>query len=116
MHQPVMIRPAADAIQPLFKQAEFTFTEFRVQILQQQNGGGSFLEDRSREEFVCHPNEEIKIMLTDNFFSALPHSAPKSRRIPSMRRDLFLEKPLHPRRMLRRPAVLEYAANLGRSR
>lgn len=115
VHQPIMIRPAADAIQPPFKQPEFMVPELRAQILEQHDSSGFFLKDTSRKEFVGHTHEEIKILLTENLFSALPHGAPKSRRTPSVRLDLFLEEALHTRRVLRRAAVPEYTADFGRN-
>ncbi len=113
MNEGVVIRPTADAVQPTFKLAKLAIAELCLQVLKQQDGQNLFLENSSREQFVGNLHQEREIPFAQNIFPKSPRRAAKMPRIPSVRLDLFFEKPLHSRGVFSRTSPFESAAKLG---
>src|SRR5580700_5927995 len=112
MHQRIVIRPTADPRQPRFKQSELILSKLTRQVLKQKHRKDFLLKILSREKFVSRPQQEGKSEFLENCPSAFHRCPAQISRIPSVRFNLFLEEPLHARRMLGRTAILQQAANL----
>lgn len=71
MHQPIVIGPAADAVKPGFEQAELALGKFRIEVLEQKDGGNFLLQNIPREKLIRDLHEKVEIMLFQNLFPEL---------------------------------------------
>ena len=82
MHQPVMIGPTADPIEPQFKHPKFAVAALRVQCFEQENARGLLLQYRARKQLIRHLGQKSKIVLAQNLAPASSNGPPQRRRIP----------------------------------
>ncbi len=54
MHQPVVIGPTANPIEPGLEQFEFAVAEVSVEFLQQKDGGNFFFKNRAGKKLIGH--------------------------------------------------------------
>src|SRR5262249_13048485 len=54
VHQAIVFRPAADAVKPGLKQAEFLFTELARELLQHQNSKDLLFKHATGKQFVSN--------------------------------------------------------------
>jgi hypothetical protein len=95
MHQPVMIGPTADAVQPGFEHLELAVPKFRIEFLQQEYSSDFLFEVRPRKELIRYLDQKVEPEFLSQFPPIAARRPAKIGRIPSVRLDLVFEKPLH---------------------
>src|SRR5271165_1611335 len=115
MHQPVMIGPGTDPVEPAFEQLELKPAELLHYPLKHQNGENLLLEHVVAKELIGNLQKILLAMLRQD-------GPPKSHRdfaqlvgVPTPRLHFLLEEPLHLGRMRRRAAVTNHGANVLRN-
>jgi len=113
MHETIVIGPAADAVEPGFEQTKFAIPKLGVEVFQQKHGRNFFLQHGSTKQLIGYREQEIEILLTQNFPPTSSHRPAQRGRIPSVRFDFFFEEPLHTGSVLGGTAVFENAPDSG---
>src|SRR5271170_5204340 len=113
MHQRVMIRPTADAVEPSLEEFELGVAELAIEFLQQEHGDYLFVQHRAQEKAIGDLDQKIEPALFSHFPAKTDSGAAQIWRVPAVRFDFIFEEPLHARGMLGRAAVFQYAANVS---
>ncbi len=96
MHQSIMVRPTADAVEPCLKHAKLAIAKLRVEFFQQEYRRYFLFQHRAGKKIVSHLDQKIEIILPQDF-SPKPSDRPAQiTGIPSMRLNLVFEETLSP--------------------
>ena len=63
MHEPIMVCPTADAVEPCLKHAKLAIATPVVQVLQEKNGRNFFFQYGAKEQLICYLYQEVELML-----------------------------------------------------